>query len=67
MAGQLPRFSPPTRVPVVMMASDIVCFTSLSEGTPLTEVWQEIGGVDSVCVPRGTGHLLFVGQWGFIR
>eukprot|EP00667_Euglena_gracilis_P002935 EG_transcript_2945 len=61
MAGQLPRFSPPTRVPVVMMASDIVCFTSLSEGTPLTEVWHLCTTFIDLCtreIERHRGHVI---------
>lgn len=37
-AGRDPHQLPPARVDVIMMACDIVCFTSLSEGCPLSEV-----------------------------
>jgi adenylate cyclase len=40
LAGRESRMFAPVRVSVVMMASDIVCFTSLSEGCLLTEVWH---------------------------
>eukprot|EP00668_Euglena_longa_P006766 GGOE01008085.1.p1 GENE.GGOE01008085.1~~GGOE01008085.1.p1 ORF type:complete len:827 (-),score=217.49 GGOE01008085.1:1135-3615(-) len=39
-AGRDPHQLPPVRVDVIMMACDVVCFTSLSEGCPLSEVWQ---------------------------
>jgi class 3 adenylate cyclase len=39
-AGSDPHAMPPARVDINMVAADIVCFTSLSEGSPLTEVWQ---------------------------
>lgn len=38
VAGLEPRDLSPTRVPVVMLASDIVGFTLVTEGCPLTEV-----------------------------
>ena len=38
MAGRDPNCLLPTRVCIVMMATDIVCFTRLSEGAPVTEV-----------------------------
>jgi len=40
LSGRESRMFAPVRVSVVMMASDIVCFTSLSEGCLLTEVWH---------------------------
>ncbi len=51
-AGRDPHHLPPARVEVNMMAADIVCFTSLSEGCPLTEVCHTPGIYTQVLLLR---------------
>eukprot|EP00668_Euglena_longa_P024978 GGOE01031191.1.p3 GENE.GGOE01031191.1~~GGOE01031191.1.p3 ORF type:complete len:293 (-),score=73.81 GGOE01031191.1:1639-2406(-) len=52
---------PPILVTVVMMATDIVSFTPLSEGCPLTEVWHLCSTFIDLCteeIQRNRGHVL---------
>eukprot|EP00667_Euglena_gracilis_P016878 EG_transcript_17712 len=60
-AGRQPARMPPILVTVVMMATDIVSFTPLSEGCPLTEVWHLCTTFIDLCtkeIHRNRGHVL---------
>eukprot|EP00668_Euglena_longa_P024981 GGOE01031194.1.p1 GENE.GGOE01031194.1~~GGOE01031194.1.p1 ORF type:complete len:818 (+),score=184.24 GGOE01031194.1:36-2456(+) len=60
-AGKRPSRMPPILVTVVMMATDIVSFTPLSEGCPLTEVWNLCTTFIDLCteeIHRNRGHVL---------
>eukprot|EP00667_Euglena_gracilis_P001220 EG_transcript_1219 len=61
MAEKQPTRMPPILVTVVMMATDIVSFTPLSEGCPLTEVWHLCTTFIDLCteeIQRNRGHVL---------
>eukprot|EP00667_Euglena_gracilis_P001491 EG_transcript_1491 len=61
VTGREPRDLSPTRVSVVMMAADIVSFTLLTEGAPLTEVWHLCATFIDLCteeIHRHGGHVI---------
>eukprot|EP00667_Euglena_gracilis_P003250 EG_transcript_3256 len=61
MAEKQPMRMPPILVTVVMMATDIVSFTPLSEGCPLTEVWHLCTTFIDLCteeIHRNRGYVL---------
>ena len=54
MAGSDPRSLTPVQVDVVMLATDICSFTTLSEGSPLEGVWELCNSfIDTCTTARG--------------